>query len=372
MPSMHLLVLSQSYPKNATKYAPFFIHIRLLAYVAAGVDVDVVSFNTSHQYSYQGIRVYPAGEFANLLRQKQPKAIIAHAPNLRNHLRLLLLHWRSLPKLYFVFHGHEILMKSRYYPKPYFFQRSAFYNVTKAINNMYDLIKCKVLKCFMLKNLGKNLKVIFVSEYLKTLFCENVMQSKALIEKNSIVIHNAINDCFLTNEYSRAKVLLGDFITIRNYDQPVYALDLILKIALANPHMVFHIYGEGKFFDFVAKPKNVEVFHGYLKPAKIVKLLNQYKAALMPSYHDTQGVMACEMAAFGMPVIASNIPAAREMFASEDNVYLLDNDAEDLDLAKIINNLKVTNKSQLKAKLTSSKLAKQEIDFFGGDGKISL
>jgi glycosyltransferase involved in cell wall biosynthesis len=114
------------------------------------------------------------------------------------------------------------------------------------------------------------------------------------------------------------------------------------------------------------------VFHGYLKPAKIVKLLNQYKAALMPSYHDTQGVMACEMAAFGMPVIASNIPAAREMFASEDNVYLLDNDAEDLDLAKIINNLKVTNKSQLKAKLTSSKLAKQEIDFFGGDGKISL
>jgi glycosyltransferase involved in cell wall biosynthesis len=45
----------------------------------------------------------------------------------------------------------------------------------------------------------------------------------------------------------------------------------------------------------------------------------------MPSYHDSQGVMACEMAAFGIPVVVSDIPATQEMLKSVKKKFFLKN-----------------------------------------------
>ena len=58
---------------------------------------------------------------------------------------------------------------------------------------------------------------------------------------------------------------------------------------------------------------------------EIIELLNQSKCALMPTRTDAQGLMMCEMATFGIPVITSDIPVCHEVFDDFENVELIDN-----------------------------------------------
>ena len=46
---------------------------------------------------------------------------------------------------------------------------------------------------------------------------------------------------------------------------------------------------------------------------KMIAILNSAKCALMPTRTDAQGVMMCEMVAFGMPLITSDIPVCHEV-----------------------------------------------------------
>ena len=68
---------------------------------------------------------------------------------------------------------------------------------------------------------------------------------------------------------------------------------------------------------------------------EIVDTLNSARYALMPTRTDAQGLMMCEMAAFGIPVITSDIPVCHEVFDGFENVTFIDNRDSELSLEDI-------------------------------------
>ncbi len=97
--------------------------------------------------------------------------------------------------------------------------------------------------------------------------------------------------------------------------------------------------GKGKFFEHYEKAPNLDVELKNLTHNEIVQYLNNAKYALMPTKADAQGVMMCEMATFGIPVITSDIYVCKAVLGDLENVRFINNNLKDTNLSKIIENL---------------------------------
>ena len=78
--------------------------------------------------------------------------------------------------------------------------------------------------------------------------------------------------------------------------------------------------------------ENIEWKNTTMSHEEIVEALQKARYALMPTRTDAQGLMMCEMAAFGIPVITSDIPVCHEVFDGFSNVSFIDNNDEKLSL----------------------------------------
>ena len=67
-----------------------------------------------------------------------------------------------------------------------------------------------------------------------------------------------------------------------------------------------------------------------------MEVIQQSRCALMPTRTDAQGLMMCEMASTGMPLITSDIPVCREVFAQFENIAYIPNELERYDLPQIL------------------------------------
>lgn len=54
----NILVLVQDYPNNEGSVALMYVHVRNKYYIQHGINVTVLNFSTSKNYSIDGIRVY--------------------------------------------------------------------------------------------------------------------------------------------------------------------------------------------------------------------------------------------------------------------------------------------------------------------------
>ena len=84
--------------------------------------------------------------------------------------------------------------------------------------------------------------------------------------------------------------------------------------------MNFHLYGDGRYFEHFPPPPNLKVFRRFIDQKDIPDLLDRYRAAAMPTRLDSQGVMACEMATYGIPLITSDLDVPRQMLKGFGNV----------------------------------------------------
>ena len=89
----------------------------------------------------------------------------------------------------------------------------------------------------------------------------------------------------------------------------------------------------------------------------------------MPTRVDSQGVMSCEMATFGIPLITSDLPVFYEIFHGFENVQYIDNkDAVDttnvnnVDQSSILVDIKATGTKNKKYFL--EKTIQEEIKIF--------
>ncbi|NHB63676.1 glycosyltransferase family 4 protein [Photorhabdus sp. RW14-46] len=353
-----ILVLVENYPSSINIYAMSFVHSRNIEYLKLGIDVHVLNFSASENYIFEGITVYNKKNFKqNSLDDYD--CIVSHAPNIRHHLSFLFLKMHRIKKLVFIFHGHETLKINKYYPSPYLWV-SKQSTIKKYSQNLYDYFKLFCLRFFIKKHIN-NLQLIFVSKWMKkhSLSCLNLN-----IEKNTHIINNSSNIIFFEKSFDIKSNKKGDFITIRPLDGSKYSVDLVVALAKNNPNYTFTIYGKGSFFKYNKKPENIIHIETFIHQKDIPDILNQYKAAVMPTRLDAQGVMMCEMATYGIPMITSDLPICKEMLGDFNSCLFINNtefSTYKIDLDFINQTNKVTKKN---TKFCPTLLAKEELYIF--------
>ena len=337
--NMKILVAVVDYPNLKGEKSLYFVHVRNLVYQKSDIEVTVLNFSSECEYLIDGISVITKDDFIKNRKNIKYDALVSHAPNLRNHFKFLVKYGVDFERKFFFFHGHEILKVSRYWPTPFYFQspkKRFIYHVRLP----YDVLKLFVWRRYFKKNIS-DIYFVFVSEWLMKQFEENVKVGAEVMDGRSIVIHNGVGKIFEEREYITDKERLYDFICIRGgaVDNSIYCIDMVLKIAEVNPGKKFLICGKGKIFDYMKVPQNVQVLDEILEHDEIMMLLNDSKCALLPTRMDTQGVMACEVATFGIPLITSNIPICQEIFRGFGNVKMIDNDNYKVDLSILLDEL---------------------------------
>lgn len=349
---MKLLVLTQDYPSEKNLYNSAYVHSRNVAYLRFGIEVNVLNFATKQSYEFESIKVYPENDIKDF---SSYDLILSHAPNLKNHCRFL--KKLKTKKVIFFFHGHEVLHIYLEYPKTYGWNKPSFLGVIFWL--LYDALKLVVMRKF-LRNFAKKNHVgsIFVSDWMRERFASNLKIEPSELGPYAI-IPNAVNEVFVTKSYCLESDILADCVTIRPLDASKYAVDLVILLAKNNPNLSFHIYGRGKMFDYCELPKNVVWYDKFLSHSELPGLLNKYKMAIMPTRYDSQGVMVCEMATYGIPLVTSDLKICREMLDDFSNVKFLADKEFSNKLEFNVPNQKV-EKNQ---KFVSENVIVKEIDF---------
>lgn len=351
-----LLILVKKYPTEHEPYAMTYVHSRCIEYKKRGVAFDVLSFDNSKSYTYQGINVITQKEAASNINSYTH--IVSHAPNLRQHLPFLLKYCTGKSKTLFL-HGHEVLIKSHHYPKAYSFKfkNTAHRLVHNTIHKLYDSSKTKIIRYLISKT--KNSSFILVSNHLKSLAQKDLKTD--FPSNRTHIINNCVNEEFITKSYLASSPKIADVVTIRQLDNSTYCMDIVHKLALENPNVTFTVYGKGVFFDYNSPPSNITLIKGFFKHEQLPEILSAHRVALMPTKHDTQGVMSCEMATFGIPLITSNIAVCQEIFADMPNVALIE-DYTSLDLEDLIKSLARNISPPNKTKFSPSHTIEKELN----------
>ncbi len=329
----NIFVLCQNYPSEEDKYPMAFVHPRVKEYLKAGLGVKVISFACHDSYVYDGVQIHTLQEGKKLLMDTQGSILIAHAPNIKNHLPFILKVWKYLERLILFFHGHEVLSTKKYYPHPYSYNKAA--RRKYQFLQLYDQIKLPVMKYYLKKFVASGkCDLVFVSKWMFEAALQSLKLKREFCIGRSTIINNSISP-YITEAGYALNDFKADFVTIRPLDQAKYAVDLVVDFAKCHPDCTFHIYGSGNYFNYNAIPANVTLINRFLSPQEIPFILNSYKYALMPTRLDAQGVMMCEMATYGMPTIVSDMAVCHEMLDSYPNVLFVDNDHFDCQIEDI-------------------------------------
>lgn len=344
---MKILVLAEAY-STKDKVSQGFIHTRNVEYIKNGIDLDVISFSLKDgKYVLDEINVYSLNKFYEEKKVEEYDLVISHAPNIKHHCKFINGNYSKIKKIIFFFHGHEVLYSKEVYPKPYDYVKKEK-KLKETIRNLYDIYKIRYMTKFF-KNTIKKSHYIFVSEWMYDQFKKNIKMEESIYKNKSFIIYNALGKTFLTNSYDSSTDKEYDFITIRNMlDGSKYCIDIVNELAKSNPKLKFLVVGKGEFFKYNEPPENLTYILKNLSHPEIIDYLNKARCALMPTRADAQGVMMCEMATFGIPVITSDIYVCKKVLGDLSNVTFINNDNKSIDLEKILK--KIENKKNPKNK----------------------
>lgn len=360
---MKILVLATDYSRPDGYISSHYIHSRNKLYKEQGIEVSVLSFASKKDYEFQGIKVYSYKTYKDKLKNIRYDILLSHAPNLRNHYRFLKRYGGKFNDIVFYFHGHEVLKTSQIYPKPYVFNKKQ--NILKkTIRDLYDMFKLKIWGKYFEKIAYKS-QFIFVSNWMYEMFIKFVKIDPNLIANQKHIIYNCVGKQFENMKYEQLLEKKYDFVTIRgNLDGSKYGIDIVTKIAENNSQYKFCIVGKGIFFNYNDKPDNLEWIDKNLDHEEIIEYLNKSKCALLPTRADAQGVMACEMATFGIPLITSNIDICKEVFEGFENVAFIDNNDKNMDIKSTLKEISVKKNISKNEKYFSKNTVDKEIELF--------
>lgn len=335
---MKILVAVAKYTTPDTSVYQSFVRQRNIFYNEKGIDVSVLNFFAKEEYILDNIPVYPLKTYEDKLVNEKFDLLICHAANIRNHYFFLKKYEKKFPKIVFIFHGHEVLKSNKVYSPPYPYLKQASF-LGKLSQNVYDSLKLKMWHNYY-KNLAPKSYFLFVSHWMYDQFIQWTRISPDVIKDRYSITYNSIGHSFEVSTYDSKKEKKYDFITIRgDLDGSKYCVDLVNQIANDNPKYKFLIIGKGVIFNYIKKAENIEWLDRQLSHSEILEYLNQARCALMPTRTDAQGLMMCEMASFGIPVITSDISVCKEVFDSFDNVRFINNEQNLIILDEIFEEL---------------------------------
>jgi len=337
---MKILVAVQDYPLHNGKQSLVYVHVRNVYYKNKGMSIDVLNFSTKKEYEIDGISVIDLSTAKRRVCDNEYDILLCHAPNIRSHYIFLQRFEAKFSRIAFVFHGHEILKSHKVYPKPYsYIKESSFLRLK--VKNLYDSFKLLLWRRYFLKIAYKS-DFIFVSKWMQNEFFKWTKISPGVIEKKCHITYNCIGQYFENEDYILGGAKRYDFITIRGFiDGSKYCVDIVNQLAKNNPSLRFLLIGRGRFFQYNEKAPNLEWIDAHITHKEIINYLNLSRCALMPTRTDAQGVMMCEMATFGIPLITSNIPVCHEVFDNFSNVRFIDNESQNIRLLDLLTELEI-------------------------------
>lgn len=328
---IRVLVLVTDYPGIKRKEAHRFVHVRNLVYKNDGIDVTVLNFATKEDYKYEGIRVISLQTYKT--DKDKYDLLISHQPNIRQHYRFMRQYGKRFVGFIFFFHGHEVLRFSKTYPKPYSYVGD--FQPNRILRDLYDIYKLSVWRRYIPKIIHKS-TLFFVSRWMYNEFLNATRLAPTALKGRYRITYNCVGEPFEKKTYDVNSEKLFDFVTIRsNLDGSKYAIDIVNELARNNPEAKFLVIGRGKFFDYNLRPDNLIWENRTLNHQEVLEALNTARCALMPTRTDAQGLMACEMATYGMPLITSELPVCHEVFDSFCNVQMINNESLDIKLLPI-------------------------------------
>lgn len=320
---MNLLILTMDYPRLDGTHARMYVHVRDCYYAKKGLDVTVLNFSAKEDYVINSINVITLKTFAE--QNKKYDIAVSHASNVRNHYRFLKKYENMFKKIVFFFHGHEIIYLNKEYPKPYKFNKKSNF-VMRFAQGAYDSFKIKLWSSY-LKKLIYKAEFVFVSDYIFNMFKNNLKITENDLKGHFHIINNSIGEIFEKASYDYSAEKEYDFITIRsNLDASTYCIDLVTKLARMNEDKKFLLIGRGDFYKHVEKPDNLTLINKTISHKEMIEYLNKSRCAVNLTRQDTQGVMTCELIAFGIPVITSDIQVCKEFFEKKKNAELINNE----------------------------------------------
>lgn len=334
MRKFRVLVLVEDYPDNYGNVSLMYVHTRNLYYSENDVDVTVLNFEANENYIFEGIPVITRSEYnKNKLKDKYD-LLIVHAANIRHHYLFLKKNQKDFRRILFFYHGHEVLKLNKVYSKPYQYVRHSV--IKSKLQDIYDDLKLLIWRKYIPKLSNKS-QFVFVSKWMEDEFYKWTKISPSILAGKTYITYNCIGKDFEMETYKQDIPKEYDFITIRsNLDGSKYAVDLVYKWAQNTPQAKFLIIGKGEFFKQYRLLDNITWINRNLSHKELLKYLDISRFALMPTRTDAQGLMMCEMAAYGIPVITSDIPVCHEIFDGFSNAYLLSN-IENRNLNKYLN-----------------------------------
>lgn len=338
------LVLVADYPNNEGGVALMYVHVRNKYYIQHEINVTVLNFNTSNDYEIDGIKVISLKSYENA--NKAYDVLVSHAANLRNHYFFLKKYQKRFAHLIFFFHGHEVVKINEVYPKPYNYvaQNSL---ISRAVQHIYDNLKLTVWHQYFPKIAHKS-DFVFVSNCFYNEVKKYLRLSDVDFANHVYIINNCVGKAFEENKYSYSVEKEYDFITIRSrIDESTYCVDLLCQLAERHPQYSFLLIGRGEFFYHYKKPKNLVWINAALNHGELLRYINCSRYALMLTRRDTQGVMSCELATYGIPLITSDLPVCREIFGEGNCVTYVKNDSiNSVDLSALTASLGTRQKKE--------------------------
>lgn len=183
-------------------------------------------------------------------------------------------------------------------------------------------------------------ELVFVSGWMRDEFVKSTRLLLKDIEGHYDITYNGVGAAFQENSYSGQGEKQYDFVTIRSlFDESKYCIDIVNELARRNPQARFLLVGKGAFFEHNEKAANLVWENRTMDHQQIIRILQSSRCALMPTRTDAQGLMACEMATFGIPLITSDIPVCHEVFEGFENVAMINNSELDIDLLALCERL---------------------------------
>ncbi len=314
LPRSDALVVCRGYPSYDDIYKYMFVHTRVKGMKKSGriFDVGVISDVKEVSYrEYDGINVCTVNaDGLKSLVESGIKHIFVHF--LDGYIWGALKQVLSYADIYIFAHGADI--------QPWY-RRSYNYTSDEEISRAKSEFEKteKIWREVYAESARRNIKIIFVSEYLKRTVSEDY--GFEFDEKNSRVIHNSID----TDLFSYEKKSAGqrfNILSVKSFANKNYANDISAK-AIAElskypefKRMTFDIYGEGARFEEDTKSlkrfKNVNLHERYLTPAEIAKEHKTHGIFLCTTRMDTQGVSRDEAMSSGLVPVTNNVAAVGE------------------------------------------------------------
>ena len=331
---MKVLVLTKDYPRPDGSHERMFVHVRNMFYQERGIDVTTLNFACDHDYEIDGIRAISLKTYEN--ENEKYDIAVSHASNLRNHYIFLKKHEKEFKNIVFFFHGHEVLKLNEVYPEPYPYMKQG--KLKKALRGAYDSFKLALWRKYYYE-LRNKARFVFVSRWIYDQFKANTGLDNSKLDCQ--IINNSIGSAFENVSYRADGEKKYNYITIRsNLDGSKYGVDIVVRLAEKNPEQRFLIIGKGKFFTYNKKPDNVDWIDRTLDHEQMLEYINASECGLLLTREDTQGVMTCELASFGIPVITSDIEVCHEFFDVMPNVALINNEDPDTDINAVSRELR--------------------------------